>query len=99
MNVMGTIWTFCGLVQCYNPSDSFANMIIEGEKFEFVSLCCWLEARRSQRFAQFQNKLDITCKYQFVSMMRRLTKCTRAKDQKVKSSPVYVYIFCVTHIC
>jgi hypothetical protein len=31
INVMGTIWMFCGLVPCINPKDSFANTSIECE--------------------------------------------------------------------
>lgn len=28
---MGTLWIFCGFIQCRNASDLFANGIIEGE--------------------------------------------------------------------
>lgn len=33
---MGTIWMFCGFVDCYNPSDRLANAIIEGEDFQAI---------------------------------------------------------------
>jgi hypothetical protein len=32
LNVMGTLWMYCSIVPCINPSDTFANMSIEGEK-------------------------------------------------------------------
>lgn len=31
INVIGSIWSFCGLIQCLNPSDSFSNSTVEGE--------------------------------------------------------------------
>lgn len=36
LNVMGTLWIFCGFVQCDNVSDSFANMVVEGERREIL---------------------------------------------------------------
>lgn len=31
INVMGTLWIFCGFIQCLNSADSFANTIIKCE--------------------------------------------------------------------
>lgn len=31
MNVLGTIWSFCGIIECFNNEDYFANTIVEGE--------------------------------------------------------------------